>query len=914
MSNQSATVSFTPPVNNGGTPITSYTATASPGGISATGLASPIIVTGLTNGVSYTFTVTATNAVGTGPASTPSNAVIPATVPSTMAAPTGVAGGGQVVVSFVPPFNGGRPITSYRVTASPGGATVSGGASPLTVTGLTNGTSYTFTVTATNSIGTSLPSPSSTGVIPATIPGTPVTPTATRGVAQATVSFVPPANGGSPILFYTVTSSPGGITQTGTASPIVVPGLTNGTTYTFTVKATNAIGTGPTSSPSNAVTPATIPSTMTAPSAVPGNTQATVSFSAPFNGGSAIISYTITSIPGGLQASGPTSPITVPGLTNGSSYTFTATATNAIGTSAPSPPSNAVVPAGSSATPVFNFSSFAGQGSLFSLPSSSITGSQLLVGTATGHTSAAAWYRTQQPNASFTTQFTFQATGLTVGTVPNATGFTFILQNGTSPPGTAGFVGLSGTGDANCDGYGFYDPALLGPSQDNNFVPSVGIIFDGNWNSQVQYPSGGNPSSTGLYVQGGPFGGFIPECDLNISGINLYTSHVFQCNIVYDDTLHVLAMTLLDTSTNAQARFEWPINIPACMAGNTTSWIGFGEGKVANTQQFINTWAYWTGFNTRLAKPTFSPAPGQYAGTQSVTVSGPVGATLYYTTNGLLPTSSSTQVTGPITVAANTNLQVVAIQSGFTDSLTAQATYKIGTANTINFPSGFAVNDGVIPCGHAHLTGSAILLTDSILQSGVPGGTTTIEVGNAWYSAPVNIQNFSTTFTLQLTGNGQGMTFIIAGSPIAPAANAPNWAAINGPTLIGGQANALGYGGLRGSGQSSNGIQNSVAVKFDMFSGNTTGLYTNGATPGSGGTSVSPVILNSGNPITCTLSYNGTTLSMTLTDTVIPARTFSTSFTVNIPAIVGGNTAYVGFGAGQGGAIAVQLVTNWTGF
>jgi large repetitive protein len=94
-----------------------------------------------------------------------------------------------------------------------------------------------------------------------TVPVAPTGVTAVAGNAQATVSFTAPASdGGSPITLYTVTSSPGGITATGTASPITVTGLTNGTAYTFTVKATNAIGTGPDSAPSNSVTPDIVPS------------------------------------------------------------------------------------------------------------------------------------------------------------------------------------------------------------------------------------------------------------------------------------------------------------------------------------------------------------------------------------------------------------------------------------------------------------------------------------------------------------------------------------------------------------------------------------------------------------------------------------------------------------------------------
>jgi hypothetical protein len=86
--------------------------------------------------------------------------------------------------------------------------------------------------------------------------GAPTSVTATLGNAQATVTFTPPANnGGQPITLYTVTSNPGNITATGSGSPITVTGLTNGTSYTFTVVATNSLGQGSVSAASNAVTP-----------------------------------------------------------------------------------------------------------------------------------------------------------------------------------------------------------------------------------------------------------------------------------------------------------------------------------------------------------------------------------------------------------------------------------------------------------------------------------------------------------------------------------------------------------------------------------------------------------------------------------------------------------------------------------
>lgn len=91
----------------------------------------------------------------------------------------------------------------------------------------------------------------------ATVPGAPTSVSATAGNAQATVTFTAPVDdGGATITGYRVTSSPGGITATGASSPITITGLTNGTSYTFTVAAQNSIGYGPESSASNSVTPA----------------------------------------------------------------------------------------------------------------------------------------------------------------------------------------------------------------------------------------------------------------------------------------------------------------------------------------------------------------------------------------------------------------------------------------------------------------------------------------------------------------------------------------------------------------------------------------------------------------------------------------------------------------------------------
>ena len=167
---------------------------------------------------------------------------------------TVTAGNGQATVNFsAPNYTGGVPLTSYTVTVSPSGHVFASAASPTVVENLQNGVRYTFSVTATSSVGTS--EPGVAVATPRTIPGAPANVTAVPGNLQASVSFTPPAdNGGEAASLYTVKSSTGQ-TATGTSSPIVITGLTNDAPVTFTVSATNSAGTGPDSAPSDPVVP-----------------------------------------------------------------------------------------------------------------------------------------------------------------------------------------------------------------------------------------------------------------------------------------------------------------------------------------------------------------------------------------------------------------------------------------------------------------------------------------------------------------------------------------------------------------------------------------------------------------------------------------------------------------------------------
>ncbi|MFQ6172861.1 cell wall-binding repeat-containing protein [Oryzobacter sp. R7] len=206
---------------------------------------------------------------------------------------------------------------------------------------------YQWRVTALDAAGLALATSATRTFSILTPPGPPTAVTATAGAAQAVVSWTAPVNtGGSTITGYRVTSSPGGITATTSGqTTATVTGLTNGTTYTFTVVAINAQGESVSSAASNGVKPLGAPAAPAAPTVAPGDSQATVSWTAPANGGSPITKYTVKAEPGGRTATttGATS-VVVTGLTNGTAYTFTVTATNAIGTSPPSPPSAAATP------------------------------------------------------------------------------------------------------------------------------------------------------------------------------------------------------------------------------------------------------------------------------------------------------------------------------------------------------------------------------------------------------------------------------------------------------------------------------------------------------------------------------------------------------------------------------------------
>ena len=262
--NQSAVVSWTAPTATGGQRITGYTATASPGGATCTTTATHCTVSGLSNDTAYTFTVKATNINGDSVASSPSSETSLFAVPGASTNVKVVPGNKTATVSWTAPTSNGTPaISSVVVTATPGGATCSPAqlsATSCVVSGLTNGTTYSFTVVASNTNGGGVPSNAVTAT-PATVPTPPSITKVTPSKTSATVLVHAPSNnGGSVITSYQYAVTPGvwkTATTSGTASAspvITVNFLSSKTKYHLTIRAVNAAGVSPSSATANFTT------------------------------------------------------------------------------------------------------------------------------------------------------------------------------------------------------------------------------------------------------------------------------------------------------------------------------------------------------------------------------------------------------------------------------------------------------------------------------------------------------------------------------------------------------------------------------------------------------------------------------------------------------------------------------------
>jgi fibronectin type 3 domain-containing protein len=259
---------------------------------------------------------------------------------------TAEGGDSAAFLAWSPPSSdGGAPITTYQVYRATGGGSLAkiGTSKTTSYTDSTavNGTTYTYAVAATNSVGTGPQSNTATATPvhgSTTVPGAPTGLTATGGSGDVQLTWTPPANDGhSPITSYQDLRS----TKTGTETALATIGATTsyddtavtvGTTYFYKVKAINSVGAGPVSNEASASSAAGVPAAPVL-SGTAGVGSITLTWTVPNNGGSPITKYSL--VKDGVRLTNPKAGTTsyVDMVPSGQTHSYQIKAINAVGAS-----------------------------------------------------------------------------------------------------------------------------------------------------------------------------------------------------------------------------------------------------------------------------------------------------------------------------------------------------------------------------------------------------------------------------------------------------------------------------------------------------------------------------------------------------------------------------------------------------
>ena len=412
------------------------------------------------------------------------------------------------------------------------------------------------------------------------------------------------------------------------------------------------------------------------------------------------------------------------------------------------------------------------------------------------------------------------------------------------------------------------------------------------------------------------------------------------------------------TPTTSSPKYTGPVTISAVDYLQTMAVASGYTQSFAATANYVMT--------------TGTPTIAVSAGKVTLSTVTP-GATIYYTTNGSTPTTSSTAYTGAFPISGTVTIKAMAGMRDWVNSAIASSTVSgsapsgTGTTPTAATPV-FSVGAGSYTAAQSvsissttsgakiyYTTNGAAPTTASTLYSGaitvsasetleaiaVVSGYNNSAVASAAYT--INASGTAAVIapsSLSLNGSASvsGSTLVLTDGGTGEAGTAWNKTAvkINGfdtqfdlvmPTsnadgftftlqnspktqnALGGNTSGLGY----------QFITSSVAVAFNLYqtgvtNAQTVGVYTGGASP-VGGNAIdlngTGINLHSGHAFHVEIGYQGTTLGVKITDKVTGASV-TESFAVNLPSNVGGSTAYVGFTGSTGGQTAIQNISNWT--
>lgn len=784
-------INFTPG-SNGGSVITNYEYSTDNGStflaFSPAQTTSPVTITGLTNGTSYTVQLKTVNTNGSSSASASVTAV---TIPAEPTSLVATYGNQQTSIAFTPGANGGSAITNYAYSTDNGSSyqnfSPAQNSSPVVITGLTNGTAYNIKLKAINTIGTGAAS-SAVSSTPSTIPDAPVFASSARGDQQITITLSASSNGGSAITNYQYSLDNGGTYQAfstpQTSSPIVVGGLTNGTTYSVKLKAVNINGVSSASTGTATLTPATTPSAPTLTTATKGNQQVSVAFTAGSNGGNTISNYQYSTNNGSsytaFSPAQTTSPVVITDLTNGTTYNIKLKAVNSIGTgtasnglsatpsTTPSAPTSLVATHGNQQTSVTFTAGSTGGSALTdylysinggsSYTSAGVTSSPIVITGLTNGITYSVVLKAVNANGNSSASSTVSTTPSTTPSTPTS----LVATHGDTQVSVAFTAGSNGGASISNYQYSTDNGSTFqafSPAQASSPVVITGLTNGTSYDIKLKAVNLNGTSSASSTVSSTP--SKVPDVPTNLS----YTTGDTQVSIAFTaPSDNGAAITNYQYSTNGGSSYQAfspaQTSSPVTISGLTNGTSYSIKLKAVN----LNGAGSASSAVTAITIPATPTSLVATHGDQQVSVAFTAGSTggsaitnYEYSTDGgsTYQAFSTPQTSSPVVITGLTN--------GTTYSIKLKAVNAIGTSNASSSVSSKPSKIPDVPTNLSYTTGDTQVsisftapsdngATITNYQYSTNGGSSFQAFSPAQSSSPVVISGLSngTSYSVQL--------------------------------------------------------------------------------------------------------------------------------------------------------------------